>query len=53
MTKHKLSHAEEDKGGAHSHMHHMKMHHHHLKEAKKHADHMMKAMKAHHKAKAK
>jgi hypothetical protein len=49
MAKHKMSHAEEVKGGQHSHMHHKKMHDHHLKEAKKHASSMMKAAKMHNK----
>lgn len=53
MTKHKLSHADEVKGGEHSHMHHKKQHDHHLKQAKHHAHHMMKAMKSHHAKKAK
>ena len=47
--KYKLSHEEEVKGGKDSHMHHKKMHDHHLKEAKKHAGHMLKAAKSHHK----
>jgi hypothetical protein len=45
---HNLSHSEEVKGGEHSHMHHKKQHDHHLSEAKKHAGHMMKAMKSQH-----
>lgn len=48
MHKHHLTHAEEAKGGHHSHMHHKKMHDHHLKEAKKHAHHMLQAAKASH-----
>lgn len=55
MAKHKLTHAEEVKGGEHSHAHHKKLHDHHMSEAKKHADHLHKmakhAHKSHHKAK--
>ena len=53
MTRHKLTHAEEVKGGHDSHMHHKKQHDHHMKEAKKHMAHMHKMAKHAHKHKAK
>jgi hypothetical protein len=42
MHKHKLSHADETKGGHMSHAHHKKMHDMHMREAKKHAAHLHK-----------
>lgn len=47
MAKHKLSHAEEVKGGEHSHAHHKKMMDHHMKEMKKHASELHKMAKSH------
>jgi hypothetical protein len=40
MKKHKLSHADEVKGGkdSHKHEHHMKMHEHHKEKAKHHKE---------------
>jgi hypothetical protein len=52
MTKHKLTHNEEVKGGEHSHAHHKKMHDHHMKEAKKHMSHLHKMASVHHKEKS-
>lgn len=53
MVKHHLSHAEEKKGGEHSHAHHAKMAKHHLGELHKMAKHGHKhhEMKKHHKEK--
>lgn len=53
MAKHHLSHADEVKGGEHSHAHHKKAHDHHMKEAKKHAHHLHKMAKHGHKHHAK
>ena len=47
-----FTHAEEVKGGKHSHMHHKKMHDHHMSEAKKHASHLHKMAKSPHKESA-
>lgn len=48
MAKHHLTHAEEVKGGKHSHEHHHKMAKHHHHEMKKHIDHLHKMAKKHH-----
>jgi hypothetical protein len=46
MARHHLTHAEEVRGGEHSHSHHHKMAKHHHAEMKKHIDHLHK-MAAH------